>query len=99
MSSTKTKLLCNISPGHREKHLIRLMRSFHLCGSEPNHWHKIFPKCGGQSQSPINIVTRKVKHNSNLTGFIFEGHEDRLNIIVENHGHSGESEVQFNSTL
>ncbi|XP_056587985.1 carbonic anhydrase IV c [Triplophysa dalaica] len=55
---------------------------------EPDHWHKIFPKCGGQSQSPINIVTRKVQHNSNLTGFIFEGHEDCVNITVENHGHS-----------
>uniref|UniRef100_A0A671N7S3 Carbonic anhydrase n=1 Tax=Sinocyclocheilus anshuiensis TaxID=1608454 RepID=A0A671N7S3_9TELE len=47
-----------------------------------------FPNCGGQRQSPINIVTHRVKHDPKLTSFIFEGHEKVFNMSVENHGHS-----------
>lgn len=62
---------------------------FHLCHSGPSEWKKYFPNCGGQRQSPINIVTSKVKHDSKLTSFIFEGHENIFNMSVENHGQSG----------
>ncbi len=62
---------------------------FQLCHPGPSEWKNIFPNCGGQRQSPINIVTRKVKHDSKLTSFIFEGHEKVFNMSVENHGHSG----------
>ncbi|XP_055037133.2 carbonic anhydrase IV c [Misgurnus anguillicaudatus] len=44
--------------------------------------------CGGQSQSPINIVTHIAKYESKLTSFIFEGHKDAINISVENHENS-----------
>uniref|UniRef100_A0A8C1DQP5 Carbonic anhydrase n=1 Tax=Cyprinus carpio carpio TaxID=630221 RepID=A0A8C1DQP5_CYPCA len=54
----------------------------------PSEWKYLFPNCGGQRQSPINIVTRRVKHDPKLTSFIFEGHEKVFNISVENHGHS-----------
>ncbi|XP_026051610.1 carbonic anhydrase 4-like isoform X2 [Carassius auratus] len=54
----------------------------------PSEWKSQFPNCGGQRQSPINIVTRKVKHEPKLTSFIFDGHEKVFNMSVENHGHS-----------
>uniref|UniRef100_A0A672L6D7 Carbonic anhydrase n=1 Tax=Sinocyclocheilus grahami TaxID=75366 RepID=A0A672L6D7_SINGR len=52
------------------------------------NWKNNFPNCGGQRQSPINIITRKVKHDPKLTSFIFDGHEKVFNMSVENHGHS-----------
>ncbi|XP_077089650.1 carbonic anhydrase IV c isoform X2 [Siphateles boraxobius] len=61
------------------------------CESEctgPSEWKKSFLQCGGQNQSPINIITRKVKHDPELTSFIFDGHEDIFNMSVENHGQS-----------
>uniref|UniRef100_A0A671N931 Carbonic anhydrase n=1 Tax=Sinocyclocheilus anshuiensis TaxID=1608454 RepID=A0A671N931_9TELE len=54
----------------------------------PSEWKNNFPNCGGQRQSPINIVTHRVKHDPKLTSFIFEGHEKVFNMSVENHGHS-----------
>uniref|UniRef100_A0A671NEG6 Carbonic anhydrase n=1 Tax=Sinocyclocheilus anshuiensis TaxID=1608454 RepID=A0A671NEG6_9TELE len=33
-----------------------------------------------QRQSPINIITRKVKHDPKLTSFIFDGHENVFNM-------------------
>uniref|UniRef100_A0A671N9D6 Carbonic anhydrase n=1 Tax=Sinocyclocheilus anshuiensis TaxID=1608454 RepID=A0A671N9D6_9TELE len=57
-------------------------------GNFPFWWKNNFPNCGGQRQSPINIVTHRVKHDPKLTSFIFEGHEKVFNMSVENHGHS-----------
>ncbi|XP_016420677.1 carbonic anhydrase 4-like [Sinocyclocheilus rhinocerous] len=54
----------------------------------PSEWKNNFPNCGGQRQSPINIVTHRVKHDPKLTSFIFEGHKKVFNMSVENHGHS-----------
>ncbi|XP_051732643.1 carbonic anhydrase IV c [Ctenopharyngodon idella] len=62
--------------------------SCHDACKGPSEWKNYFPNCGGQRQSPINIVTSKVKHDSKLTSFIFEGHENIFNMSVENHGHS-----------
>ncbi|CAM4670011.1 unnamed protein product [Leuciscus chuanchicus] len=56
--------------------------------SGPSEWKKYFLRCGGLNQSPINIITRKVMHDPNLTSFIFDGHEDIFNMSVENHGQS-----------
>ncbi|XP_036379851.1 carbonic anhydrase IV c [Megalops cyprinoides] len=54
----------------------------------PGDWFTIFPKCGGNRQSPINIVTNKVQHDPNLTALSFLGYHDAHNITVENVGHS-----------
>ncbi|XP_041864297.1 carbonic anhydrase IV c [Melanotaenia boesemani] len=55
---------------------------------DPNHWATQFPRCGGLRQSPINIVTSKVRINTALPPFNFIGHTDIINITVENKGHS-----------
>uniref|UniRef100_M4A089 Carbonic anhydrase n=1 Tax=Xiphophorus maculatus TaxID=8083 RepID=M4A089_XIPMA len=55
---------------------------------EPSRWAALFPRCGGLSQSPINIVTNKVHFSSALLPFSFIGHTDLINITVENKGHS-----------
>ncbi|XP_053543771.1 carbonic anhydrase IV c isoform X2 [Ictalurus punctatus] len=56
--------------------------------SEPSQWDKDFPVCGGQNQSPINIVTHKAKHDPRLTPIIFEGYTQTLNITVQNLGNT-----------
>ncbi|KAK1788257.1 hypothetical protein P4O66_016688, partial [Electrophorus voltai] len=55
---------------------------------EPSQWYREFPVCGGQSQSPINIVTRKAQLNLSLTPVIFEGYSDVLNVTVQNIGYA-----------
>lgn len=61
----------------------------HVCHLDPSLWAAQFPSCGGLRQSPINIVTSKVHVNSALPPFNFIGHTNRINITVENKGHSG----------
>ncbi|XP_040036759.2 carbonic anhydrase IV c isoform X2 [Gasterosteus aculeatus] len=55
---------------------------------EPIHWAAQFPSCGGLRQSPINIVTSRVHVNGALPPFAFIGHTNRINVTVENKGHS-----------
>uniref|UniRef100_H3DFD2 Carbonic anhydrase n=1 Tax=Tetraodon nigroviridis TaxID=99883 RepID=H3DFD2_TETNG len=55
---------------------------------DPGHWAAQFPSCGGLRQSPINIVTSKVRMNDALQPFTFIGHTSRINVTVENKGHS-----------
>ncbi|KAF5907003.1 carbonic anhydrase 4-like, partial [Clarias magur] len=57
--------------------------------NEPSSWIKDFPVCGGQKQSPINIVTRKARHDPKLTPIIFEGYTETINVTVQNFGNSG----------
>ncbi|KAJ8402284.1 hypothetical protein AAFF_G00371490 [Aldrovandia affinis] len=54
----------------------------------PSDWFTLFPKCGGDRQSPINIVTSKVQRDSALTALSFQGYHDTHNVTVENMGHS-----------
>lgn len=61
--------------------------------SEPSQWDKDYSVCGGQNQSPINIVTRKAKHNPNLTPIIFEGYTQTLNVTAQNLGNTGKSKI------
>ncbi|XP_076025091.1 carbonic anhydrase IV c [Genypterus blacodes] len=55
---------------------------------EPSSWEAQFPRCGGLRQSPINIVSSKVHANSALAPLDFIGHTNRINVTVENKGHS-----------
>lgn len=68
------------------------------CFSDPSRWAAQFPSCGGLRQSPINIVTSKVHVNSALPPFNFIGHTNRINITVENKGHSGNEEPAYVSS-
>ncbi|KAL7844365.1 hypothetical protein SRHO_G00229040 [Serrasalmus rhombeus] len=54
----------------------------------PNQWVRDFPECGGQIQSPVNIVTRKVKYDPSLTAIIFENYTEVMNITVVNIGYA-----------
>uniref|UniRef100_A0A8B9HVX3 Carbonic anhydrase IV c n=1 Tax=Astyanax mexicanus TaxID=7994 RepID=A0A8B9HVX3_ASTMX len=59
-------------------------------GKLNQQWVSDFPACGGQRQSPINIITRKVQYDPSLTPIMFEGYTEVMNITVTNVGYAGE---------
>ncbi|KAI4878774.1 hypothetical protein NFI96_028775 [Prochilodus magdalenae] len=54
----------------------------------PSQWATSAPACGGQIQSPVNIVTRKVQYDPSLAPFVFEGYTEVMNITVVNIGYA-----------
>ncbi|XP_036415070.1 carbonic anhydrase 4b [Colossoma macropomum] len=59
----------------------------HKC-NEPNQWTEVSASCNGTSQSPINIVTKKVAVNSTLTPLGFQGYQEAFHSIITNNGHT-----------
>ncbi|XP_015238622.1 PREDICTED: carbonic anhydrase 4-like [Cyprinodon variegatus] len=59
----------------------------------PNVWQEIFQNCNGRSQSPINIVTRKVHRDERLTPFHFEGYQATFHGRLINNGHTVQLEL------
>uniref|UniRef100_A0A7M4EUL6 Carbonic anhydrase 4 n=1 Tax=Crocodylus porosus TaxID=8502 RepID=A0A7M4EUL6_CROPO len=61
---------------------------------------KQFTSCGKDSQSPINIVTSKVKMDWNLKPFTFEGYEKQTaKWVLENDGHSVKVTLQESAKI
>lgn len=54
----------------------------------PSKWHTVYANCGGEKQSPINIVTRKTESHPTLKPFTFEGYDRAQDVLVKNNGHS-----------
>ncbi|KAJ8266731.1 hypothetical protein GJAV_G00134060 [Gymnothorax javanicus] len=54
----------------------------------PGDWHTLFPSCGGDRQSPINIVKSKAFLDPALAPLCFQGYHKAHNVIVQNMGHS-----------
>lgn len=58
--------------------------------SGPDHWPKMFKKCGGSRQSPIDIISADADYNDKLDEFEFsENYDDPIvGAIIENNGHT-----------
>ncbi|KAM6933307.1 carbonic anhydrase 4b [Xenentodon cancila] len=54
----------------------------------PDEWQRISPHCSGRSQSPINIITRKVLPDGRLTPFHFDGYQTIFHGLLVNNGHT-----------
>uniref|UniRef100_A0A7M4EUH5 Carbonic anhydrase n=1 Tax=Crocodylus porosus TaxID=8502 RepID=A0A7M4EUH5_CROPO len=66
----------------------------------PRQWKQLFAECGKDSQSPINIVTSKVKMDWNLKPFTFEGYEKQTaKWVLENDGHSVKVTLQESAKI
>ncbi|XP_007248669.3 carbonic anhydrase 4b [Astyanax mexicanus] len=59
----------------------------HKCEG-PSEWPKIVSACGGNKQSPINIVTKKVKMEGSLPAFKFQGYKETFHSFITNNGHT-----------
>ncbi|XP_060115261.1 carbonic anhydrase 4 [Heteronotia binoei] len=57
---------------------------------EPRKWMEAYSDCGGENQSPINIVTNKVEIDWNLKPLEFLAYQDKqkTNWTISNTGHS-----------
>ncbi|KAM7412860.1 hypothetical protein PAMA_020311 [Pampus argenteus] len=59
----------------------------HTC-SGPDKWGVISQSCSGRSQSPVNIVTRRILLDERLTPFDFIGYQETFNGRLINNGHT-----------
>lgn len=62
-----------------------------LLPTGPELWGLVSQTCNGRSQSPVNIVTRKVLPDERLTPFHFTGYKETFYGSLINNGHSGMS--------
>lgn len=65
----------------------------------PELWSEANSDCGGSSQSPINIVTRKTLPDERLTPFKFTGYDHAFRGQLKNNGHSVKVEVKHDATV
>uniref|UniRef100_A0A8C0GFA0 Carbonic anhydrase n=1 Tax=Chelonoidis abingdonii TaxID=106734 RepID=A0A8C0GFA0_CHEAB len=58
--------------------------------AEPRFWDTVNEECRKEKQSPINIVTNKVKYKEDLKPFTFEGYNTNQSSRwrIENNGHT-----------
>jgi carbonic anhydrase len=57
-------------------------------GNGPDVWSEIYPACGGQLQSPINILTACTVYK-NFTPFkLGSGYNENHNFTLTNNGHT-----------
>ncbi|XP_060901701.1 carbonic anhydrase 4b [Labrus mixtus] len=59
----------------------------HKC-TGPDVWGAVSRYCGGRHQSPVNIVTRKVLPDGQLTPFHFIGYQEAFHGRLINNGHT-----------
>ncbi|XP_034557405.1 carbonic anhydrase 4b [Notolabrus celidotus] len=59
----------------------------HTC-TGPDIWGAVSRHCSGTSQSPVNIVTRKVLPDGRLTPFHFSGYQEAFHGRLINNGHT-----------
>jgi len=63
-------------------------QSWNYAENGPDVWSETYPTCGGQSQSPINILTACTVYK-NFTPFIFgSGYNEEHNFTLTNNGHT-----------
>uniref|UniRef100_A0A3B4DNP9 Carbonic anhydrase n=1 Tax=Pygocentrus nattereri TaxID=42514 RepID=A0A3B4DNP9_PYGNA len=53
-------------------------------------WMEVSASCNGTSQSPVNIVTRKVTVDRTLTPLGFQGYQEAFHSVITNNGHTGD---------
>uniref|UniRef100_A0A673AVU8 Carbonic anhydrase n=1 Tax=Sphaeramia orbicularis TaxID=375764 RepID=A0A673AVU8_9TELE len=67
--------------------------------SAPDKWTHANGDCGGKSQSPINVVTRKTLPDARLTPFDFNNYQQIFRGTIKNNGHSVQVGVPHLSTV
>jgi carbonic anhydrase len=56
---------------------------------DAEHWHEYYSKCGGEQQSPINIVPEKCQVSTSIGSFIFHNYgRTSSSATIKNNGHT-----------
>ncbi len=90
---TKSEVKITTEKKHNKKDCKSVHWSHHKGNDGPENWKNLcdgFSDCGGNSQSPINIITDSIVKNNELTAPKFSYGKSRVSII--NNGHT----IQFN---
>nr|XP_046245483.1 carbonic anhydrase 4b [Scatophagus argus] len=66
----------------------------HACAG-PDVWEVVSQHCSGRSQSPVNIVTRRLLPDERLTPFHFIGYQETFHGHLINNGHSVQLDLPF----
>eukprot|EP00064_Thunnus_orientalis_P012011 superscaffoldBa00001794_g12044 len=66
-----------------------------VTGAGPDVWKVISQTCSGRSQSPVNIVTRRVLVDERLTPFHFTGYQETFHGRLINNGHTVKLHLPF----
>ncbi|XP_053474681.1 carbonic anhydrase 4-like isoform X4 [Ictalurus furcatus] len=65
----------------------------------PAAWNEVNSVCGGNRQSPINIVTKKTKKESSLTAFKFTGYDKIFTSMLKNNGRTVSLDIPLGATV
>ncbi|XP_076850178.1 carbonic anhydrase 4-like isoform X1 [Brachyhypopomus gauderio] len=65
----------------------------------PKKWADVVPSCGGERQSPINIVTKRAVSENNLTPLTFQDYQHTFNSIIINNGHTVKVNLSGNARV
>ncbi|XP_039987558.1 carbonic anhydrase 4b isoform X2 [Xiphias gladius] len=70
----------------------------HTC-TGPDAWGVVSQHCSGRSQSPVNIVTRRILPDERLTPFHFVGYQETFHGRLTNIGHTVQLDLPSNITI
>ncbi|XP_038129622.1 carbonic anhydrase 4a [Cyprinodon tularosa] len=70
----------------------------HQCNA-PEKWNHANQDCGGQFQSPINIVTRKTVKDETLIPLQFKNYQQTFRSSIKNNGHSVQVGISHTATI
>ncbi|XP_060768190.1 carbonic anhydrase 4-like [Neoarius graeffei] len=62
-------------------------------------WNEMTGTCGGNRQSPINIVTKKTKQDSSLTAFKFTDYDKTFNTMLKNTGETVSLDIPLGASV
>ncbi|XP_058239605.1 carbonic anhydrase 4-like isoform X1 [Hemibagrus wyckioides] len=65
----------------------------------PAAWNEVNVVCGGNKQSPINIVTKKTKQDASLTAFKFTGYSGMFTSRLKNNGQTVFLDIPLGATV
>ncbi|XP_060768189.1 carbonic anhydrase 4-like [Neoarius graeffei] len=65
----------------------------------PAAWNEMTRTCGGNRQSPINIVTKKTKQDSSLTAFKFTDYDKTFNTMLKNTGETVSLDIPLGASV
>jgi len=81
-------LVISLIANHKIAHGDPCEESIYQRPCEPNEWPKVYPKCGGSSQSPIDIDPHNTAYSPQLQDLQFDNYDKSVGRIVVHNGNT-----------